>query len=78
MVIIICAVITRCHNPFSLLSSEPYLLEGDSGFFLPEQPAEPEFTETESNATGQLGGSVFLHCPVVNSGDRAVSYPSVS
>ena len=59
--------------------SEPYLLEDDSGFFLPDgEPSEPEFAERETNATGQLGGTVFLHCPVVNSGDRAVSYPSVS
>ena len=58
---------------------EPYLLEDDSGFFLSEEPSEPEFAaERETNATGQLGGTVFLHCPVVNSGDRAVSYPSVS
>ena len=66
----------------SFLSSflpEPYLLEDDSGFFLSEEPSEPEFAaERETNATGQLGGTVFLHCPVVNSGDRAVSYPSVS
>ena len=42
---------------------------------------QPEFADAarEANATGQLGGTVFLHCPVVNSaGDRAVSYPSVS
>ena len=61
-------------------SPEPYLLEDDSGFFLSDglEPSEPEFAERETNSTGQLGGTVFLHCPVVNSGDRAVSYPSVS
>ena len=62
-----------------LRTSEPYLLEDDSGFFLSDgEPSEPEFAEMETNVTGQLGGTVFLHCPVVNSGDRAVSYPSVS
>ena len=50
-----------------------------SHFFLPENPEEPEFADwAETNVTAQLGGSVFLHCPVINSGDRAVSYPSVS
>ena len=61
--------------------SEPFVLEDSSQFFLPEHPGEPQFAdgvETNVNVTGQLGGSVFLHCPVVNSGDRAVSYPSVS
>ena len=60
---------------------EPLVLEDSSQFFLPEHPGEPQFAEgveTNVNVTGQLGGSVFLHCPVVNSGDRAVSYPSVS
>lgn len=61
------------------LFSEPFLLEDPpSHFFLPENPEEPEFAEwAETNVTAQLGGSVFLHCPVINSGDRAVSYPSV-
>ena len=61
--------------------SEPFVLEDSSQFFLPEHPGEPQFAEgvdKNANATGQLGGTVFLHCPVVNSGDRAVSYPSVS
>lgn len=61
--------------------SEPFLLAEDppSHFFLPENPEEPEFADwAETNVTAQLGGSVFLHCPVINSGDRAVSYPSVS
>ena len=60
--------------------SEPFLLENPpSHFFLPENPEEPEFADwAETNVTAQLGGSVFLHCPVINSGDRAVSYPSVS
>ena len=49
-----------------------------SQFFMPESPGEPEFAESDTNVTAQLGGSVFLHCPVINSGDRAVSYPSVS
>ena len=59
---------------------EPFLLEDPpSHFFLPENPEEPEFADwAETNVTAQLGGSVFLHCPVINSGDRAVSYPSVS
>lgn len=60
---------------------EPFVLEDSSQFFLPEHPGEPQFAEgveTNVNVTGQLGGTVFLHCPVVNSGDRAVSYPSVS
>ena len=60
---------------------EPLVLEDSSQFFLPEHPGEPQFAEgveTNVNVTGQLGGTVFLHCPVVNSGDRAVSYPSVS
>jgi len=60
---------------------EPLVLEDSSQFFLPEHPGEPQFAEgveTNVNVTGQLGGSVFLHCPVVNSGDRAVSYPSIS
>jgi len=65
--------------PAVLSTKEPYLLEDDSGFFLSDgEPSEPEFAERETNATGQLGGTVFLHCPVVNSGDRAVSYPSIS
>lgn len=61
------------------VSTEPFLLEDPpSHFFLPENPEEPEFAEwAETNVTAQLGGSVFLHCPVINSGDRAVSYPSV-
>ena len=60
---------------------EPFVLEDSSQFFLPEHPGEPQFAdgiESNVNVTGQLGGTVFLHCPVVNSGDRAVSYPSVS
>jgi len=60
---------------------EPLVLEDSSQFFLPEHPGEPQFAEgveTNINVTGQLGGTVFLHCPVVNSGDRAVSYPSIS
>ncbi len=59
--------------------SEPLVLdEHQSQFFMPESPGEPEFADSETNVTAQLGGSVFLHCPVINSGDRAVSYPSVS
>ena len=60
--------------------SEPFLLKDPpSHFFLPDNPEEPEFADwAETNVTAQLGGSVFLHCPVINSGDRAVSYPSVS
>ena len=64
-----------------ILFSEPFVLDDSSQFFLPENPGEPQFAEgvgTNVNVTGQLGASVFLHCPVVNSGDRAVSYPSVS
>ena len=64
-----------------ILILEPLVLEDSSQFFLPEHPGEPQFAEgveTNTNVTGQLGGTVFLHCPVVNSGDRAVSYPSVS
>lgn len=59
---------------------EPFLFEDPpSHFFLPENPEEPEFADwAETNVTAQLGGSVFLHCPVINSGDRAVSYPSIS
>jgi len=60
---------------------EPFVLDDSSQFFLPENPGEPQFAEgvgTNVNVTGQLGASVFLHCPVVNSGDRAVSYPSIS
>ena len=79
--------IVRCHinikyftQTYSIIL-EPLVLEDSSQFFLPEHPGEPQFAEgveTNVNVTGQLGGSVFLHCPVVNSGDRAVSYPSVS
>jgi hypothetical protein len=36
-----------------------------------------EFAESETNVTAQLGGSVFLHCSVLSSGDRAVTYPTV-
>ena len=63
---------------------EPLLLDSDvsgmgNGFFLPDEPAQPKFAEAETNVTAQLGGSIFLHCPVISSaGDRAVSYPSVS
>lgn len=59
---------------------EPLLLEDPpSHFFLAEHPDEPEFADwAETNVTAQLEGSVFLHCPVINSGDRAVSYPSIS
>ena len=58
---------------------EPLVLGDNQGkFFLPEHPEDPEFAESETNVTAQLGGSVFLHCPAVNSGDRAVSYPTVS
>lgn len=58
---------------------EPLVLGDNQGkFFLPEHPEDPEFAESETNVTAQLGGSVFLHCPVVNSGDRAVSYPTIS
>lgn len=59
---------------------EPFLLKDPpSHFFLPDNPEEPEFADwAETNVTAQLGGSVFLHCPVINSGDRAVSYPSIS
>lgn len=55
-------------------------MDHDGGFFLPDEPpAEPEFAEMEANVTGQLDGTVFLHCPVISSaGDRAISYPSVS
>ena len=70
-----------CRTNFlqSLCFSEPLVLEDHpSQFFLPEHPEEPEFADSETNVTAQLGGAVFLHCPVVNSGDRAVSYPSVS
>ena len=67
---------TYCASHFP----EPFLLEDPpSHFFLPDNPEEPEFADwAETNVTAQLGGSVFLHCPVINSGDRAVSYPSVS
>ncbi|TRY75614.1 hypothetical protein TCAL_07500 [Tigriopus californicus] len=54
---------------------EPFLLENHpSGFYLPDEPAEPEFADSETNITAQLEGSIFLHCPVVNSGDRAISW----
>ena len=62
-----------------LFLAEPLVLGDHQGqFFLPEHPEEPEFADSETNVTAQLGGSVFLHCPVVNTGDRAVSYPTVS
>ena len=76
--ILMFSINTYIENSFVL---EPLVLEDSSQFFLPEHPGEPQFAEgveTNVNVTGQLGGSVFLHCPVVNSGDRAVSYPSVS
>eukprot|EP00094_Tigriopus_californicus_P007788 TCALIF_07500-PA protein Name:"Similar to Ttn Titin (Mus musculus)" AED:0.12 eAED:0.12 QI:0/0.6/0.66/0.83/0.8/0.83/6/918/274 len=54
---------------------KPFLLENHpSGFYLPDEPAEPEFADSETNITAQLEGSIFLHCPVVNSGDRAISW----
>ena len=70
----------QCFILGDFLLSEPFLFEDPpSHFFLPENPEEPEFADwAETNVTAQLGGSVFLHCPVINSGDRAVSYPSVS
>ena len=71
----------KCFIEIYSIILEPLVLEDSSQFFLPEHPGEPQFAEgveTNVNVTGQLGGSVFLHCPVVNSGDRAVSYPSVS
>jgi hypothetical protein len=63
-----------------ILSTLDSVLSDDhpSMFVLPDEPAEPEFAESETNVTAQLGASIFLHCPVINSGDRAVSYPSVS
>ena len=69
-----------CQSIVNFSIPEPFLLEDPpSHFFLPENPEEPEFADwAETNVTAQLGGSVFLHCPVLNSGDRAVSYPSVS
>ena len=62
------------------LFSEPFLLENPpSHFFLPENPDEPEFADwAETNVTATLGSSVFLYCPVINFGDRAMSSPSVS
>jgi len=37
-----------------------------------------ELAESETNVTAQLGGSVFLSCSVMNYGDRAITFPTVS
>ena len=75
--------VQKCLDFYNLLnyffSTEPLVIDDhQSQFFMPETPSDPEFADAETNVTAQLGGSVFLHCPVVHSGDRAVSYPSVS
>ena len=76
--------VQKCRDFYNLLSyfffsTEPLVIDDhQSQFFMPETPSDPEFADAETNVTAQLGGSVFLHCPVVHSGDRAVSYPSVS
>jgi len=38
----------------------------------------PEFGSAETNVTVQSGGTAFLHCPVMNPGERPVSYPLIS
>jgi len=73
LLLILPAVLSSTYKESFLFEDPP------SHFFLPENPEEPEFADwAETNVTAQLGGSVFLHCPVINSGDRAVSYPSIS
>ncbi len=39
--------------------TEPLVIDDhQSQFFMPESPGEPEFAESETNVTAQLGGSV--------------------
>jgi len=44
-----------------LLFTEPLVIDDhQSQFFMPESPGEPEFAESETNVTAQLGGSVTI------------------